>query len=233
MDSEPPAPGDWLHVVLQTADALFPTGGYAHSFGLEELARVGLVREEQTFGGFLVEQLLPALEFQELPCLRFAYEAGGDVERLGGVDRRIDAWKLARETREASVQLGVRRLAVLRAILPDARLEAYWDAVHAGRARGHHLCVSALQAHVCGIPLEAALTACAYQTLSGACAAAMKLIRIGQEGVQRALSRAQTELPGCVRRSLRVAADEAGCFSPLLEIASMRHAHADERLFIS
>jgi|GEM_PF-2728233 len=72
-----------------------------------------------------------------------------------------------------------------------------------------------------------------YQGLSGACTAALKLIRIGQDGCQRALTLALKELPNVVTRSLTIQRSEAGCFSPLSEIATMRHLLAEERLFMS
>ncbi len=222
----------WLPFLLQTADALFSTGAYAHSLGFEEIVRLGVVRDEATLRDFLFAQILPAQERQELPYLRFAFEAV-DLAELCAGDREVSAWKLARETREASAQLGGRRLKALRAICAAPRLAEFERSIAAGRASGHHLVVCALQARVAGVPLEAALMTYCYQALAAVCAASLKLIRIGQEGVQRSLRAAASEAEAAVRRSRAVAREDAGCFNPLLEIASMRHERADERLFIS
>ena len=222
----------WLPFLLQTADALFPTGAYAHSLGFEEIVRLGVVRDEQSLRGFLVEQIVPAQRRQELPYLRFAFDAA-DLGGVCAIDREIDAWKLARETREASTQLGMRRLKALRIISDAPRLAEFEQAIAARRASGHHLVVCALQARAENIPLTAALTASFYQSLAAICAAAMKLIRIGQEGCQRALRIAAAHAEATVRESLLVAREDAGWFNPLLEIASMRHERAEERLFIS
>jgi urease accessory protein len=102
-----------------------------------------------------------------------------------------------------------------------------------GAAHGHHLVVSGMQAAVEGIPLLAALAAWFYQTMASVCSSALKLIRIGQEGTQRALRAACLEAPAAVQASLLVPRSQAGSFGPLLEIASMRHLRAEERLFIS
>ncbi len=223
---------DWLPFLLQTADALFPTGAYAHSLGFEEIVRLGVVRDEATLRDFLLTQIVPAQEHHELPYLRFAREAAG-LDELCAIDREIDAWKLASEMRAASAQLGVRRLKALRTISEAAELAQFESAIAAGRARGHHLVICALQARAGGIPLTASLTAYFYQSLAALCAAALKLIRIGQDGCQRALRAAACDAQTVVRRSLTVARTEAGWFNPLLEIASLRHARAEERLFIS
>jgi urease accessory protein len=222
----------WLPFLLQTADALFPTGAYAHSLGFEEMVRLGVVRDEGTLRDFLLQQVAPAQERLELPYLRFAFHAEG-VEELCSIDREIDAWKLARETRLASTQLGVRRLKALRTISDAAAFADFESAIQDGRASGHHLVVSALQARVEGVPVAAALAAYYYQSLAAICAAALKLIRIGQEGCQRALRAACAGAENVIARSLAVLREDAGCFGPMLEIASMRHERANERLFIS
>jgi len=223
----------WLARFLQTADPLFPTGAYAHSFGLEELVSLGVVFNEASLTAFLQDHLLPLLENQELPHLRFAFECAADLDALCAVDQEIHATKLAMESRDASTQIGIRRLSAFSVICESGTLSAYRQAVQEGKTPGHHVCACAIQGYLQGVPLGAALLGYGYQSLAGACTAALKLIRIGQDGVQRALSSAQGQLPETVRRSLTVARKDAGCFSPLLEIAAMRHAHANARLFIS
>lgn len=222
----------WLPFLLQTADALFPTGAYAHSLGFEESVRLGVVRDEASLLAFLQSQIVPAQRRQELPYLRFAFEAA-DLGEMCAIDREISAWKLARETREASAQLGVRRLKALRTISDAPLLAEFERAIAARDASGHHLIVCALQGRVANIPLEAALATYFYQSLAAICAAALKLIRIGQDGCQRSLRAAAANAPATIRESLTVAREDAGWFNPLLEIAAMRHERADERLFIS
>src|SRR5258708_5817753 len=175
----------WLPYLLQTADALFPTGAYAHSLGFEESVRLGVVRDEASLGGFLLDQIVPAQREHELPYLRFAFAAAqsGHLAELRRIDLAISAWKLAPETRDASAQLGIRRLKALRTISTAPLLEAFEQIVAGGACRGHHLVVCGLQAAVEKVPLRAALAAFFYQALAAICAAALKLIRIGHDGV--------------------------------------------------
>ena len=233
--SAPPSPDfSYLPFLLQTSDALFPTGAYAHSLGFEEIVRLGLVKNEATLGTFLHQQIIPAQQQHELPYLRFAYEAAArSIEHLCAIDQEISAWKVARETREASAQLGGRRLRALRTISASPQFTEFEAAIQQGHAAGHHLTVCGLQARVESIPLHAALTTYFYQSLAAICAAALKLIRIGQDGCQRVLRTACLQAESTVQSSLAVPRDNAGWFNPLLEIAAMRHERADERLFIS
>jgi urease accessory protein len=222
------------------------------------MTRLGVLRDEASLLAFLRMHTMPMLEQQELPYLRFAMSVSGcshgpmggpDASHMSNedgpqgrgynaqlceLDREIDAWKLARETREASVQIGVRRLRALVNISPGSPLLGdFTRDIEQGAARGHHLIVFALQAAVEGIPQGAALMTWAYQALAAVCAAALKLIRIGQDAIQRTLRAACLELPQLLEKSRAVVREEAGCFSPMLEIASMRHERAFERLFIS
>lgn len=223
----------WLPTLLQTGDALFPTGAYAHSLGFEEFTRLAPVRDEAGLRAFAEGHLLPALRDLELPYLRFAHTCANDPAALCETDREISAWKLAREVRDASTTIGRRRLAALRAVHDLPRYSDFAAAIARGEAHGHHLTVCAVQAAGEGFPLEAALGAWFYQSVAGVCSAALKIIRIGQDGCQRVLRAALAHAETTIAASRDVPRDEAGTFDPLLEIASMRHEFADERLFIS
>jgi len=227
---------DWLPLVLRTSDALFPTGSYAHSLGLEEFVLLSGARDEAALRRFLDLQILPALACQELPYLRFAHAFSQTADlpaiaALAALDREIHAWKIPAELRSASLRLGARRLDILMKTAPTPLLTMLAAGIAAGEMPGHHLTLSAAQ--YAGIPLEAALMTWLYQTLSSYCVAALKLIRIGQEACQRVMASCLEAAPGIVRESLAVERPQAGCFNPLLEIAAMRHETASERLFIS
>ena len=217
----------WLPGMLQAGDALFPTGSYAHSFGLEGCVQLGLVGNAQELERHLHERTIPALREFELPYVRFSFDAAGEPARLAEIDDEIRAAKLARATRDASARVGRRRLEALRLLVPAHPLLANPPP---GR---HQIVAFAVQGAVLEAPLQAILLAYFYQAIAAVGAAALKLIRIGQEGVQRALAGANRLAAATVAASLDVRREDAGWFDPLLEIASMRHERAGERLFIS
>ena len=239
----------WLPFLLQTTDSLFPTGAYAHSSGLESLVHLGLVTDAPTLAAFLRTHALPALARYELPYLGFAREAAarGDLPTLVALDREYGAGKLAREAREASAGIGMQRLRMLlrletllaaapdeednRAALAVAR--AFEAAVACGEARGHAAVVCGVQARVLGVPVDAAMFAYGYGSLAGFGSAALKLIRIGQEGVQAVLADALGRMEKTVHMARGVAREDAGWSDPAWEIAAARHERAFVRLFIS
>ena len=230
----------WLPSLLQASDSLFPTGAYAHSGGLETLVELGVVRDAATLSTFLRGHVVPALERFELPYLRFARAAAllGDVDDLLALDREYGAARLPRETREASAHVGTRRLQTLLKVLPKDELSAdtatrFLTLVERGEAAGHAVIVCGVQAAWLRIPADAAGMAYFYGSVSGYCSAALKLIRIGQEGCQTALADALTLAERTVRAAGEVSREDAGWCDPLWEIAAARHERAFARLFIS
>lgn len=219
--------------LLHLSDSAFPTGGYAHSYGLEEVVRQGMVTDEATLGHFLSERIRPTLRQMELPLVRLAWQAARDEDwpQLWDIDARAGALRLTRESRDASRRIGCRRLAILGTVAPGPALNQMAEAVAAGQAEGHHAVVFGIACSP--LPLQHALCAYYYQTMGGYATAALKLIRIGQEGVHRVLAGTLKALPETVEQSLAVDSESIGWFDPLLDMASMHHEIAGERLFIS
>jgi len=71
MTSDPAISTDlrWLLALLQTADSLYPTGAYAHSFGLEGMVDAGIVKDRASLRRFLLTSVLPTLRGVELPLV--------------------------------------------------------------------------------------------------------------------------------------------------------------------
>ena len=216
----------WLWL-MQANDSQYPSGAYAHSYGLEELVEAGVVKDAEGLERFLERQILPALIAFELPYFVRAHRAAGkgDGRRLLELDAELDAWRLPAETRDASRRIGSRRLELLRQLAPSPLVEGHAAAC----PFSHHLVVTAIE--LSSIPLAQAARAFAFQTVTGFATASMKLMRLGQSTcqaiVRRMLDRLGAEIDAALSRPPH------GWFNPLLEIASLRHARADARLFIS
>ena len=106
---------EWLGGLIQTTDTLFPSGGYAHSYGLEEMVALGKVQSKEDLEGFLMQEILPSLEKLELPYLRYSVEAveKNDLEELAKINEEISAWKLTSEVRDAGNSQGAQLLRMI------------------------------------------------------------------------------------------------------------------------
>ncbi len=220
---------EWLPWLLQVNDSQFPSGAYAHSMGLEELVQHGIVKRPDDLEAFLHHQIIPGLLAFELPCLIKAHglALADDHAGLRALDEELDAWKLAAELRQASRQLGSRRLSLVQKLDADPALAAYV----ASGAPCHHLIACALELR--RLPVEAAACAFTLQSISGYAISAMKLMRLGQERCQLLVRGAMAAVAPQLDALVTGPPERIGWFNPLLEIASMRHARANERLFIS
>ena len=225
MDSLAP----WLPWLLQASDSQFPSGAYAHSMGLEELTQRGLVKNADDVERFIHHQVLPSLCAFELPFLVRVHRAAAkeDAAEVRRMDDELEAWKLSAEMRQASRQIGSRRLALVRKLAPSVYIDAYAES----GAPCHQLVVCALEFRA--VPVSAVVCAFALQTISGYATAAMKLVRMGQERSQTIIRGAMAALTPRLDEIASREPERIGWFNPLLEIASMRHARAQERLFIS
>ena len=220
-------PTDPILWLLQANDTAYPSGAYAHSYGLEELVETGVVSTATDLENFLVKQILPALLTFEIPYFARTHAAAveGNCDELLALDAELDAWRIPAELRDASRRIGSQRLELLAQLDPSPLVIDYRQL----SPRSHHLVVTALE--LAGLPVSHAARAFAFQTITGLAAASMKLMRIGQTSCQQIVRRTLVNLGGKIDDSLVQPVD--GWFNPLLEIASLRHARANQRLFIS
>lgn len=225
----------WLAGMLQLNDTFYPTGAYAHSFGLEGMIHEGVVRDRESLRQFLLASTLPALRQAELPlvCHAWAALAARDWAEVESLAHLSSALRSAREVRAASEAIGRQRADVLARLHPHGLAREYLDQA-AARAWPHSTAGSAaLEAHVLGSPLEAALASVYYAAVSGAVAAAMKLLRLGQNAAHALLAELLGQAAPLITAARQVQRLEIGWFNPWLDIASARHETAPERLFIS
>jgi urease accessory protein len=229
MDSPP------LLSLLHFTDTAFPTGGYAHSFGLEHYCQSGVVRDAAGVERFLLAQLEGAAG----PCdATAAVGAGramsaGDVGVCRGLDETLEAMKPVREFRDGSRQMGRQTLRIAAALTGDQRLSAYVAEVNEGRAPGHHAVAFGMAAGVLGWDAEETATAFLYSTTALLVNAALRLLPMGQTEGQRALWRLHAVIARVAREAAGRDPAEVWSFAPGLDVAGMLHERLETRLFRS
>ena len=224
---------DPLLSLLQFADGLFPTGGYAHSFGLEYYVQAGVVRDPAG-----VEEFVRAhLGGTAGPCDAVAVVSAlalGELEDLDGclaLDETLDAMKPVKEFRDASRQMGRQTLRVAAALAGHPMLRAFSESVDSGRTPGHHSLAYGLAGSAFGWAREAAARAYLYSTTALLVGAALRLLPIGQLDGQRILWAAGPLIARLAREAAGKGPADLWSFAPGIEIAGMRHARLDARLF--
>ena len=204
------------------ATRCFPTGAYAHSGGLETLVELGVVKDAPTLSAFLRAACRPGAGTVRVavPAVCASVGAGWRHRRSVGAGPRIRRGQAA--ARNARGQRAPRHPAS--ADVAESHAEGrslrrtmatrFLALVERGDAAGHAAIVCGVQAAWLNVPADAAATAYFYGSVSGYCSAALKLIRIGQEGCQAALADALTLAERTVRAAGEVSREDAGWCDP-------------------
>lgn len=228
VSSKPEGPAALL-LALQHGDSFFPSGAVAFSMGLETLLHDAQVRDAAELGRFLEGQLGERWATADRAFLAAAHEAGTDLDALAAVDWLQDAMTLPRELREGSRRAGAAVLSV-HAKLQTPQAAAYRALVRGGDAPGHLATVQGLVLRGVGLTLDQALAVSAHGLAVALLAAALRLGLIGHLDGQRLLGAARAWIVAALRTPLP-APEQAHSYTPLADVAIMRHESQDERLF--
>lgn len=226
---------DALVALLQLSDGLFPAGGFAHSFGLETYVQDGLVSDRAGLEAFVVAQLEgsagPADAVATAAAVRCA--VAGDLAGWMALDARLEAMKTVPETRAASRQMGRQTLRVAVATSGDAALSEIARTVDEDLAAGHHATVLGAVLGCAGVEPGAAAAVLLYSTATLLVGAGLRLIALGQLDGQRVLTAMRPRIARLAAAAAAATPEDMWSFTPGIELAAIRHAMLDTRLFRS
>jgi urease accessory protein len=221
--------------LLQFADGLFPAGGYAHSFGLEAYVARELVSDAEGVEQFLRAHLQGSAGPTDAVAVVNALRAtvAGQLPECLQLDAVVDAMKPASELREASRQMGRQTARVADALIDHPIIREFARLASAGLTPSHHCVIFGVVGGAQGWPEHEAAAAYLYSTTVAIVGAALRLIPLGQLKGQLIIRNLTTLIDGLAQDATRKGVREMASFAPGLEIASMRHAAMDARLFRS
>ncbi|WP_027135282.1 urease accessory protein UreF [Geminicoccus roseus] len=217
-----------LLAALQHGDSQFPSGGFAFSWGLEGLLADRLVARRD-LAGFIEGQFRHRWSSFDRVVIAHAHDLAGDLDGLVALDDLTDAATPAAAAREGSRRAGNALLGV-HARLGTAGAQALRAKVQADQAHGHVPVVQGMVLAGVGLARDQALAVAAHAMATAFCTAAIRLGLASHLDAQRAIGQLRPLIAELAARPLP-ALDQIHAFTPAAEIAMMRHAGQDLRLF--
>ena len=216
----------WL--LLQLADGTFPSGGFAHSAGLEAATVLGAldaIRDEGAVARFLDASLRQAGR-AALPFVRAAAAAPSRLEEL---DEAFDAMVPMLAPNRASRAQG-------RALASAA--SRVWEALariaeHARGGPAHHAPIFGAVFGALGVGGDETLEAYLHGATRGILSAAVRLGLLGPLEAQRLHASRASLLGEVLERARRIEPEVAAQTAPVIEIFAALHERLDGRMFQS
>jgi len=216
---------DWL--TWQIVDSAFPTGAFAHSWGLEAAWQQGEVADRDGLRRFLEASIMQS-GYASLPLVNDAYRS---PERLEALDEVADAFLLNAVANRASRIQGRTLLGTAGRIWPSAALAALQARAEATCA--HVAPVAGAAFCAIGLPLPTVQRVVLYGAARGVLSAAVRLGLAGSFEAQRLQYECSPWLERIADRCGALSIDDLAQTAPVLDLLQAGHDRLYSRLFQS
>lgn len=223
-------------LLLQVNDALFPIGGYSHSYGLETYIQKELVTNEEQAEEYVKKKLTQNILYNDLFYCRLAYEAAadGDLDEICHLEELLEAGKVPREIREASRKLGSRFVKTLQIPGVEYEKSVFEEYVQRrkGKAANHVIAYGVFCASI-GVAIEECLEHFLYAQASAMVTNCVKTIPLSQTTGQRILVSCYGEMEAMLKRVRELPLSFLGAGAPGFDVRCMQHEALYSRIYMS
>lgn len=226
-------------VIWHLTDSALPTGGFAHSAGMETYVQRGVIDDPDTFAHWLKGYLYQA-SFNDALAVRFAVElqeAGlkeaEAVVKLAELDALCHATQTPKQLRAAMQSMG-KRMSKASIVEPDDVLVAeYARGLAAREYKGNPGIAAGLVLAAVGVDQHTAVESYLMQLSTSMVQNAIRAIPLGQDAGQRILVNSYEHIARCADLTMEHTLQDLGVAAPDLEIAQMEHESLHSRMFMS
>jgi urease accessory protein len=215
----------WLF--LQLVDGAFPSGGFAHSHGLEATLHLRGVARMETF----LDEALWQAGRTSLPFVRAACEVRGDAQGLATLDALFDASCTSHVQNRASRAQGRAFASTCARVYDNAVVQAI--GVYGRSGPAHHAPVLGAVFGALGLGADDAQMGYLHSTARGVLSAGVRLGILGPLEAQQVMAERSALLAKILASCKDMDPGETAQAAPLVELFGALHERLDGRLFQS
>lgn len=221
--------------LLQIHDSAFPIGSYTQSYGMETYIQEDIIRTKEDLIAFCSTFLFQNLAYGDAILIQESHAAARnrDIDRLLQLEQLCGAIKLAKESRDASVNLGRQFIRTVAPLVEDPFFDEWKNRIQLNEAKGHYAILYGIYCAVNELDIHHSVLSYLFASVNGLVQNAVRAVPFGQNtGVQamHVLSEAVVE----AAKLVSTLKERDLCNNALgIELASMKHEYLFSRLFIS
>jgi urease accessory protein len=216
-------------LVWQLIDSAFPSGGFAHSAGLEAAVQHGHVVDAAGVSAF-ARQSLAQSGRSALPLVTAAHRCPGDVAQL---DELCDVFLSNPVGNRASRAQGRALLTAVARSFPGAQIAPIAERVRRDAAAGHHAPLFGALFKLLDVTLIDTQRAFVYVASRGVGSAAVRLGLIGAYDAQAIQADLAPHIDTVIHECATLAPHEIAQTAPLIDLFQSTHDRLYSRLFQS
>jgi urease accessory protein len=215
----------WL--IWQLADSAFPTGGFAHSQGLEAAWQQGQIPSAAELAGYLENHLWQT----GTTALPFLNEAYGERRPFAELDQLCDAFLSNHVSNRGSRLQGQAFLLAVARSFENPTIKQFRAGVLRDKLPGHFAGIFGVVLRLLGVPEVLGRKLFLFMSLRGLLASAVRLGIIGPMAAQTLQTSLSKHAENIAERCATMGVLQATQTSPLLDILQGAHDRLYSRLF--
>lgn len=221
--------------LLQIHDSAFPIGSYTHSYGMETYIQEDIIRTKEQLIDYCKAYLFHNLVHGDALIIQEAFHAAqaGDMTYLKELDELCGAMKLAKESRDASVNVGKQFMRTVLPLIESSFLLQWQQKIEEEEVKGHYAVLYAIYCEALGVDLYHAVMTFMYASISGLVQNAVRAVPFGQNSGVQALNALLVSVEEAAKLVMTLTIDDVANNALGIELASMKHEFLFSRLFIS